>query len=453
MAACFLSLFSCTSDSTFETNADLDDCIVTSATLGTLYRTMHIKKTNGEDSTYRAAVQGALYPLSIDQVNRRIFNPDSLPANTDVSRTVFSAFNASGSVGIRSLTQTDTDTIFVTTDSTDCSVTRQITVYAYNGSTKNTYDLQLNVHREEADSFVWREVLTDDVTLQSITGATRLLSDAENNLLVYAEKEGTPLLFKRTLSASWEETALPTGFQPSSVLKSSDNTHFYALSTNGILVSTDGFGWIEVGSDFMPDALVVAGTSLLIGEKDGKLYSSQDGGMTWTQDAADEPERLPVEGICGTVVPSRTDSRIEEFLIVGRDINDENVVWRRTVDLSGYYTFGWYYLPAAGSNTNCPLLTEPTLVNHDNSSLLIGKTDAVTLAPFYTSPDNGRTWLTSKIKAPALPVAETRSIAATVDKNHYIWILDTATGSLLKGRFNRQGWADYSGVYERSTKK
>ena len=151
----------CNTDSTYDV-ASSGDCIVTAATLGTLYRETTAKTPDGRDTTYRAAVTGALYPLHIDQVNNRIYNTDSLPTATEVERTVFSIFNVAGIAAIRSIA-TGQDTLFVKTDSTDCSVERFITVYSSDSQSKRIYSLQLNVHREEADSFVWRTTQTADV--------------------------------------------------------------------------------------------------------------------------------------------------------------------------------------------------------------------------------------------------------------------------------------------------
>ena len=60
------------------------DCLITSVTMGTLKRTLHTKGSQGQDSTYTVSVNGALYPIYIDQVENRIYNADSLPVGTNV---------------------------------------------------------------------------------------------------------------------------------------------------------------------------------------------------------------------------------------------------------------------------------------------------------------------------------------------------------------------------------
>ena len=142
---------SCSSESTFETDVT-NDCLITAATMGGLKRTVTQKNAAGKDTTYVVNLTGALYPLYIDQLNNRIYNADSLPVGTHVEKTVFSAFNATGTVLIKSL-HTDADTMFVMTDSTDCSVPRQLTVYSSDGLSRRTYRLEVNLHKEEGSVF------------------------------------------------------------------------------------------------------------------------------------------------------------------------------------------------------------------------------------------------------------------------------------------------------------
>jgi hypothetical protein len=142
-------------------SSDLDelshDCIVTSITMGSLKRVMHTKNALGQDSTYEVNVTGAYYPLTIDHLGGKIYNNDSLPYGTDLSRVVFSAINASGALVIRSL-MTGEDTTFVATDSTDFTQPRTFVVYAADGRSHRTYEVKLNVHHEEGDSAVWHNL-------------------------------------------------------------------------------------------------------------------------------------------------------------------------------------------------------------------------------------------------------------------------------------------------------
>lgn len=60
-----------------------NDCVITSATLGTLKRIVN------DTTTY--SVTGGAYHLYIDQLKSRVFNPDSLPVGTCVDKLVFAS--------------------------------------------------------------------------------------------------------------------------------------------------------------------------------------------------------------------------------------------------------------------------------------------------------------------------------------------------------------------------
>ena len=438
----------CNTDSTYDV-ASSGDCIVTAATLGTLYRETTAKTPDGRDTTYRAAVTGALYPLHIDQVNNRIYNTDSLPTATEVERTVFSIFNVAGIAAIRSIA-TGQDTLFVKTDSTDCSVERFITVYSSDSQSKRIYSLQLNVHREEADSFVWRTTQTADAALQSLGAAPMRLvhRKADGAMLAYGQENGHVVVgVLASPTAAWEKYELAAAIDPQSVVASKGGKNFYALTSTELLASADGVTWHATGSLLRPDALVVCGTTLLVGLKDGSFVSSADGGQTWQTDGADEPEYLPLTDVCGVAVTSRTDNTFEDFVVTGKRADGKAVVWRRTVDLAGEEIYEWYYLPEmSGSPYNCPVLKEPLLFVYDGVTYMAGLTAQDHVAPLYESRDNGRTWKKSELSLPAK--GGPTHMALAVSKDNFIWVADGMTGNLWRGRYNRMGWQQAPTVFD-----
>ena len=80
------------------------DTAITSFSLGTMKRSVHTTSSTGADSVYKVNVAGSDYKFSIDQLNHRIFNVDSLPIGTDVSKVLCSvtALN-NGSVFVEDL--------------------------------------------------------------------------------------------------------------------------------------------------------------------------------------------------------------------------------------------------------------------------------------------------------------------------------------------------------------
>lgn len=436
LAALTWTLAGCGDDDELVAQETAADCIVTTATMGTLNRTIHTLDRNGNDSTYQVTVQGSLYPLSIDNVNGRIFNADSLPVGTNVKRVAFSNFTTAGISTIRSLTS-GLDSTFTYTDSTDFSTLRHISIYARNGQGKRTYAVDIRLHKEEPDSFRWTRTGAADPALAALA-RPRLLIDGDR-LLAFGSIEGGPavLAADRNAHGTWTRTDLAaTGLETGTVTRM--NGRFYALAGRQLLTSADGIGWEPAETAFRPEALVAAGSDRLHALADGKLYASTDG-TNWTEEEADEPEELPDDGFAACHLPASLDPQLEYVLLVGRRAG-KAVVWRLTTDLTGTERFPWTFLPAEEDNPYpCPALEDASLVAYDGMAVLVG-TQADGTGVLLASRDLGRTWKTGLVGAPPSQGDGVR--AAATDDEQFLWVITGGTGEVWKGRYNRLGWAD-----------
>lgn len=430
------ALTGCESESTFEQSTS-SDCIVTSASIGTIYRILHTTSSTGTDSTYKVAVTGSYYPLSIDQLTGRIFNPDSLPVGTDMKHVVFSTFNSTGTMSIR--TALGQDTAFIYTDSIDCSRPRIVTVHATDGVSKREYSLIINVHQEEADTFRWAQPATGDFSLKALEGPHAIVSQ-NNSLYIYGATEGTPTLLTGNGSDAWTRHPLPEGFRPGTLRNAPDGTR-YALATEGLMTSSDGIEWTAVENTLHPDELIAAGSAALYAVKDADIYASTDGGHSWTKEEADETEMIPVTEVRGAVSTARGDDRTENIVMTGRNTQGKQVVWRHNEDLTGSISLPWFFLPETdNASLHCPSLRNTSLMSYDGTTLLTGHTEEGIPAQIYVSADGGRTWKIDTPMNPALKVDGEGFISATTDEQGYVWILDSRNGDLWRGRYNRMGW-------------
>ncbi len=448
-----VGLSACSSDTTYSSSDDYNEAIITAATVGTLYRYLKTTATDGTDSTYRVAVTGSLYPLSIDQNNALIYNVDSLPVGSRVQRTVFTTLSASGYVTIKSIVDGN-DTTFVTTDSTDFTRPRELKVTSYSGASTRTYTMELRVHKEEADSFVWRTSLSGAAELQSLSGAISATT-AEGALIVFGTQASGAVALRYADGAQTPDvTALPAGFSVGSVVANAAHTAFYALADGALVSSVDALTWSTVPTSTVPDALIAVSDSVVSAIVGGQYASSTDGGATWTPDGADDIAQLPTVNVRGVVVPSRTDSQVEDFVAVGQTAAGETAVARRTVDLSGVNTFDWFAVtPVAESHLRAPALSEPAAALYDGSTVLFGLTADGAAPALYISEDNGRTWSATTLKQPALPAASAPHVAMTVGTDHFIYVVDASTGTVLRGRHNRLGWDAVTQTIERAPRK
>lgn len=433
----------CTSDTDYDTVTS-GDCIITATTMGTLNRYLLTKSSTGEDSTYRVTVTGSLYPMTIDQLNGLIFNRDSLPYGTDGSKIVFSTFNAVGAVRIRSLITAE-DTIFSAADSTDFTLPRLLTVHASDGLSTRTYEMRVNIHREEGDSMRWNSIATSCTLLQGMTELRALAADGE--LKVYGRygdsTQVVSIPYGRTTVEDvslWDSRTLKTVLLPTSIQTAFG--HYFALDEeHHILTSADGLTWHETGSELKPLALIAGGETGLGAIADGHFLHSTDG-VNWTVQENDEPDQVPTGSIVSVCIPAQTDNGQEIFVAVGRR-DGQCVVWRRTADTDGGDSYPWVHIPSAETNAyNCPTLDQQALLRYDGAACLTGLDTDGTPAPFYSSRDNGRTWIDGELRLPFIPLSAQHEITATADEFNFAWYIDSTTGRVWRGRHNRLGWAE-----------
>ncbi|MBQ8226484.1 MAG: hypothetical protein IJZ92_03470 [Bacteroidaceae bacterium] len=434
LAVAFVGMQSaCSSDDVVDAS-DYGDCIVTAARIGTLTRDVKTKTSEGKDTVYSVTVQGYYYPLSIDHINGRIYNADSLPVGTRTDKTVFSAFSGTGRLAIRSLV-TGEDSTLTLADSLDFSRERFVTVYAYDGIGSRTYSVNLRVHREEADSFRWARVHGGEAALAALTD-TRLVRMG-TRLLAYGRMDADVCVAVADVAhpTTWNTIDLSaTGLNPRSVMQIEQR--LYALGNEGLLSSADGMVWSLVETDFRPEALVAAGSQTLYAQSGGTIYASTDG-VEWVAEDVDEPAEWPTGNFVSAHQLSRTDKHLENILMVGSSEGGAKV-WKRVVDLTGRENFSWFFLPVEDKNPYpCPNLQNAALMTYDEGSLLAGTT-ADGRHMLYQSSDNGRTWIPGAI---AFPTALTGTmVAATTDADNFVWVVCSGSGDVWRGRLNRLGW-------------
>lgn len=437
------SVSSCASDDE-QVISTSPDCAITSVTLGTLKRTILTKDKQGRDSTYMVNVTGAYYPLNIDQLAGRIFNTDSLPCGTDLSHVVFSAFNLSGNMTIRSLYSGE-DTIFLRTDSTDLSRERVVDVRSTDGTAQRSYTLSLCAHQEEADTFRWTRMATGLPQLAAITSPSRLVALGQQLLVYTGSASGVQCIaLSKSLPIATTTTAMPEGFAASSVIVRGDE--LLALINGQVHTSTDGVQWAVLPTSFCPDALLCATPQRVYALMGGAFYSSADG-ITWVRDEAEaHSTELPAGGIAAAVRPRSGDATFEELVLTGITAAGKACVWRKVIDRTDSENFPWEYLPAVDDAAFvCPALQNATLSQYDNALLLVGNVlDATPQPALRLSRDGGRTWSANEVKLPADLAAE--ELIGVTDNDQFIWLI--AGGDLWRGRINRLGWADVNGSFE-----
>lgn len=204
-------MMSCLNSS--DSTTSYTDAAISSFSIGSLKRTVHTTSSTGADSTYTTTVTGSNYGFEIDQLACRIFNPDSLPKGTDVSRVpvTISSYN-SGSILIKDVAS-DTLRFYNSADSIDFTKPRIITVVSNDGQGTRNYTVNVNVYQEEPDAFVWT-LISNNWSPDETEGAVDDLPSGIKCILghstyeKYALSTDNRMMVLNTGSTEWEEDLL-----------------------------------------------------------------------------------------------------------------------------------------------------------------------------------------------------------------------------------------------------
>ena len=189
-----------------------NDMSIQTFTLGTLDRYLHTTSSTGEDSVYKVTYSASAYKMTIDQLNHKISNVDSLLIGTDMSRIICTVTTKNnGLVLLQSMTSDSLNYFSSGSDSIDFTQPRIFRVYATDGSGYRDYTVSINARTQAAGVFNWTEA---DVSEFPAPG--------DDNVRQSAEASGLTYIGRTTPEA-------------------------YAMNTNGIIMETadDGETWQE----------------------------------------------------------------------------------------------------------------------------------------------------------------------------------------------------------------
>lgn len=411
------------------------------------------KYTYSSDATIQAfaldEVNGVDYKFTIDQLNRIIYNADSMPvgADTIIDRILIKTLTTSGYYISSGAAAGLMDTLFSTSDSVDLRNPIVLTVHAADGGTKRDYTIRVNVHRQDPDSLVWDDENSLTGFYTDALGERQQAVILKENLFVYANIHGD--IEAREMSVAvpgeyaWSTpsiSGLPEDVRLNSLTNFRDR--LYAATESGdIYRSDDGYAWTRIESlsgnvktlvCALPDVL----SAVIADPESGKEhFCTTDGeGDTpvWTE--GEEPEEgFPTDNLSSTLLTTATG--IAKAVVVGDpETGDTQTVPWFTTDGRG-----WADLSTT-SDLYCPPLNRPVILYYDGAYYLSGSG----LDTFYTS-QTGIAWksVTKKFRWPAsIKGRAFRSIA--VDRHQYIWLIvggtDNRPNEVWRGRLNRLGF-------------
>lgn len=400
-------------------------------------------------------ILGVDYVFSIDQVNRLIYNIDSLPVGSDtiIDSILIDTFTVTGYV-----TSGDLDTVLNISNYQDLSGAAlgdglRFRVHAADLVTYRDYYLKINIHQQDPDSLQWSQPAT--LPVLSTVGRRLKAVTWEGDLLIYFYDGVEQIMAYRTPAhtfGAWEEVAvgLPVDADMASVVKAGNagslGTALYvATETGDVYSSTDGVAWsLEDGLSGSVVTLVGNYVEQLIG------LVTDESGVTWFAEAASDqsgwtvreeaPDDFPRKNLYSTTF--QTSNLLRQMMVVGYATGERIIPW-------AYDGTTWAAMdPTTSYDTYC--LTSvlgyyPAIVYQGGDFYMVGER----LRGIYTS-SAGLAWYETeeKVMLPSISdigygVGVNYSLA--VDEENYIYLVASSTDfsyyNVWRGRINRLGFA------------
>lgn len=445
---------------------DSDDIILTYPDDSSIhsFAIKDIKTTiiRGKD-TIKFTVDGDHYPFSIDQQRLIIYNPDSLPFNTNVSKVVLNITTSGGPVYYM---KNGKDTLWTTTDSLNFTKAVSIdspiifTAFSPDLQTSWKYKVWLNVHKQLPDSLVWGQIKETDFQGSLITGKQKSVC-LENKVYVFAEVSSQVEVTSTSINdgKTWTRLTALEGINGKADCSSVivfDNKLFI-VADEQVYSSVNGINWTSVsvpGSNIktlitsftnspVASTRLYAQDKKLIGISEDHIVQSATG-AEWKIVGSVSAD-FPIDNFASTsAYITNTNSDIERSVVVGTvNANDTAaVVWSILSNENTYTQLS----PSQKSTNNCPKLTNLSVIYYDGMLYAFGgksaNNDIKAFQTFFSSRDGGLSWqkVTKNILFPSEFLGRNENFSYVIDQDNYLWIMWSGTGEVWKGRVNRLGF-------------
>ena len=444
IAACTISscLDSDVTEYEYSSNSSITAFSITDSII-TYYSTV----VDGVDTTLSTSVIGTDYPFVINQGEGLIYNADSLPVGTDISKVV---------VGITADTYgiyvvAETDSLWESTDSLNFESPIQFKVLAEDGTFGRTYTAKINVHQQDPETLSW--IRMEGNFSQDIKGQKAVY--ANSTIYVFAEQDSQVAMTSSADGKAWTELAsidIPTKADYTSVMVWGNQ--FYILADNDLYASVNGLHWDKVETSVKIASLTAnyhsANGQKMVGADTDNHYIETKDGIHWTRHEA-LPADFPACHVSFSSYPIDTNDAIYRTVVMGDNgdsaSSDTTVVaWTQLHPESE-----WVELAPSTSSSECPNFENMSMIHYNGLLYTFGGTaqDVETFEPFsvfYQSMDNGITWESAddKVSFPeefsSLYEQADGNYSCIVDNQNFIWIMWSRTGEVWRGRINKFGF-------------
>ena len=357
--------------------------------IGTLRQTIYGTSSKGEDSIYVDTISYADVPFTIDQINRQIYNKDSLPKEVDVTKVLASISADNGAIYY--VNKNGKDSLWTSTDSLDFTNEMTFNVLAYSELQNQFvfgkhYTVKVNVHKLNPDSLVWKH-FGDKKFAEGVTFAEQKAVYMNDYIYVFGETaEGNVKIYKANVNrgsfTSWEEVSTSiTSIDINSAIVYNNEVHFIA---DGKLYNLKDN---QIGSETnLSNLISVNGDKLLAYTTGNKIVSLNSDGTK-----AKETDFIEGKNLNGRI--SAVSYTAEHNTSLWRTIVMKNRVKEVESDTTAMVFNNissedkWQeYTPI--NPTTCPNQGNISMISYDGKLFAYGEE----FDYFYSSTDNGLNW-------------------------------------------------------------
>lgn len=399
--------------------------------------------SDGRDTTFVRTVTMEDFLFTINQVTGEIYNNDSLPFATNVTKVV--TYLSAQGVPALYIDSIGEYVPYSSSDSVDFTMPRKFRVCSTDLKSYKDYTITVNVHQLNPDKMVWNE-------WDAVDGVEPVRAiEFDARMCLFGTKNGAPVVASTAIDGtpSWSISDL-SGL-PATVDLTTVQTFkgmLYVLSDGDLYSSSDAVAWSPVlkGNGLL--SIVVAsedaGELVVAGESD--FYSSADG--TAFEADGTVPSGFPLRGVSIMSYPLNHNENIVRYMAIGYDTSAADArtrVWSRLSNEAE-----WVDYENAGSKFACPVLDGLSVVRYDNFLYALGGAGLVNgvevgaFNSFYISKDNGITWKEPNdfyLRLPEELAGNNSPFAVAVDSNNFMWIITSGTGGAVrKCIINRLGF-------------
>ena len=437
-----------------------DDTAITAFTLGKLsLRVDSTTKDGKKDSVYYRKLDAKNYVFYIDQINKRVYNLDSLPYGVNQKKIVgtFSTRNA-GVVTLKSLTSDSTAYYKNGQDSVDFTSERTFVVYSNSQKYSQKYTVDVRVHKQKPNDFKWNQLATVPA-FASLQGLR--VANAGSMVLVFGSTASGTVVYGSPIADGKSWAKLAPSFSPdANAWKNavSFNGTAYVLSGGRLWKSDDATSWTDLGvaASAMSRLLGASHAGLHLLGTDGQLYLAKAGTTQIASQAlAASSAYLPQQDFNMVVWNHSASDKTEQVVLLGNRKEADYagdaapVVWGKVLEYGqASSTQKWAYYNSLEAEPRLPRMSNLQVVTHGPVLLAVGgagmgaSSSVQALKDVYVSADGGLSWRTNRIYTMPTDIAKnTTHFAMGADKDNHIWLVCAGTGKVWRVRKNSVGWA------------